>query len=126
MRDHKYDLSGLRRFAAGDNMELAGLPFRVITGNKAPGDLRIDWYAPSGEWVPIPMSALFMLFDFFWENEHILYPPSRGYKGGEKLTQALRQAQKHGWRAATDELEAERRQAELRRQSTLFPEWEAS
>jgi hypothetical protein len=115
MSRHKGIDIGERRFAEGDRFHEGGIRFRVERGRKTDDDLRIDWYvAESGQWVAIPMSVLFLLVDFFWENEHVIYPPSRGYQGGEKFWQALRGSWLHGWKSSQDGLAAERRQRELR------------
>jgi hypothetical protein len=112
-----------RRFTAGDRFDFDGAMFRVVEGKKSDDDLRLDMYLgtrlPNGEyvgnWVPVKASWLFLQFDFLWENEHVLYPPSSGAAGGEKLVKALRQAQREGWRAALATLNSERVSAARKR-----------
>ena len=118
MRQPKQDITP-RRFTSGDNFELGAVRFRVERGSKSPDDLRMDWNV-NGRWVAVPMSALFLLTDFLWENEHVLYPPSSGNQGGEKLFEALRRARNHGWEAATGYLEAERRALHCQSQFDLY------
>lgn len=113
---------GERRFAEGDRFYLCGQAFRVVRGKKpvAPPhhDLRLDWWSPQFHgWVPISMDVVFMMVDFFTENEHVLYPPPR-YEGGGKLISEMWGAFAHGWEAAAEKLQGER----SNRATRLFPD----
>lgn len=125
-RDRFADLP-YRRFGVTppDNPPLDGAMFRIVEGKKSDDDLRLDMFIGVlgaggeyvGSWVPVKASWLFYMFDFLWENEHALYPPSTGAKGGEYLTEHMAIARDFGWQAARRRLETERRTAAERRAS---------
>lgn len=90
-----------RRFVAGQTMTVGCVPFRVATGRKTRGDLRLDWRV-DGTFVPVELPAVFLIVDFVSENEDVLYPhPNRG---GEELLRYLKIARIDGWQRAVDML----------------------
>lgn len=96
------------RFVMGDNYATCGMRFRVVAGKKKPGDLRLDVYA-DGVWRPVTFEPLFLMTDFFYENEDRLYPPAEGKKGGKYVMDALRFATQHGYVAAWRRVELEKK-----------------
>lgn len=108
----------MRRFNDGDLFQFHGAMFRIVKGKKSADDLRLDMWLGTrteGQWVPVKASWLFLMSDFIYENEDALYPPGGRRRGGEKFMDALREAVDHGWVAATQTLEEERRNAAERR-----------
>ena len=110
-----------QRFVEGDNFDVSGLPFRVRFGKHRDGDLRLEWMTPAG-WRPIEMAAALAQVDFFYENEHRLFPPSEGYAGGEYFLAATRRAVRHGWKHAADVIRTER-EWRMRRQQLPGVDW---
>ena len=103
----RYDVEQYRRWVMGDAGRFdCGLQWRVVRGKKRAGDLRMEWNV-AGRWVPVGMDASFVLADFHYEIEDVLYPPPQ-HLGGEKFHRALRASIEHGWRRAASELDAER------------------
>ena len=97
-----------RRWFEGDYLTLPGVPeIHVERGVKHPEDLRLKWHTSEG-WTAVPMCAGFVLADFFWENENVLYPRGRGL-GGEMYLRQLAWAGRHGWEGAQAHLEADQR-----------------
>lgn len=94
-----------RRFVVGYEVNISGIRFRVEQGRKDPNDRVLLWLTPTG-WVPIEMAAGALMADFFYENEHVLYPPP--YAGGEKYRDFLKHAMQHGWEKAVAGLRAEK------------------
>lgn len=86
--------------------ELDGLRWRVVKGRKSPDDLRLEHMTPKG-WRPTAMALLFMLTDFWYENEDLLYPKPR-YQGAEYLLRAVRRAAVNGYQSEVDKLEGEK------------------
>jgi len=103
----------MRRWVGGEYIVVAGLPFRVIEGRKAPGDLRLEW-GPDSSWQPVPMAAAFLLVDFFTENEDHLtaFRPHWSSPGGDWFMGELQRARHHGWQSATALLMEQRRRRE--------------
>jgi hypothetical protein len=104
-----------RRWQPGDDLMLDGIRYRVTNGRKGPTDLKLEMRAPD-LWLPAPMSAGFVLADFFHENEDGLYPPPR-YEGGDMFLAWCALAALHGWRRPFNKLEqarATRHREELR------------
>lgn len=95
----------MRRWQAHQAFALAGQRFRVRAGYKSPEDLCLEWDI-DGKWVAIPMSVGLMLNDFFYENEDVLYPKERGFKGGDYWRTYARHAERHGWQKAWAGVEA--------------------
>jgi hypothetical protein len=107
----------VRRWKAGDWLEVGGQRWRVVAGRKetkspATEDLRIEWPV-DGRYVPIPMMALAVLADFFYDNEEALYPRVNGYKGGRKPKAYMTWAADHGYERAEAGLQAEKRRPTL-------------
>lgn len=101
----------MRRWEAGIAVRLPNAPtFRVVPGNKAPGDLRLDWFSSRQRlWIPVQMSAAALITDFWYENEDHLYPPSRGKRGGKYFLDYLQIAAIEGWETADRKLRREQR-----------------
>jgi hypothetical protein len=106
-----------RRFSHGDTFETPeGLQFRVVRGKKQPKygpnpyenphDLRLDVMV-EGRWRPVNMETTFLMVDFFYENEDVLYPRPR-FEGGKKFLDEMRKAARSGWQWPTDGIEIDR------------------
>jgi hypothetical protein len=104
-----------RRFTVGYEVDVSGLRFRVEQGGKHPDDRVLLWWTGSG-WRLIEMAAGALMADFFYENEHVLYPPP--YKGGEMYREFLKHAMQHGWSKAVAGLNAQKQM----KQPSLFGE----
>jgi hypothetical protein len=103
--------------------ELDGLKWRVVKGRKSPDDLRLEHMTPRG-WRPTAMALLFMLTDFWYENEDLLYPKPR-YQGAEYLLRAVRRAAVNGFQSEVEKLNGEKqrkREREATPQLTVAPE----
>ena len=100
-----------RRFSAGDEFIIHGLPYRVVPGvkqrNGASDDLRLEWKIADA-WQPTPMVHVLFQTDFFCDNEEALYPRSKGFQGGNFFLRALSKAKHWGWTAAANELERQK------------------
>lgn len=96
-----------RRWQNGDFGELHGLRWRVRTGAKHPEDLVLEINV-EGYWLAVSMTLGFLLADFFFQNEDVLYPPSQGYRGGYKYLNDCKVAALHGWDKAAAGLRAEK------------------
>ena len=92
-----------RRWKAGDEGYCNEIRYRVVTGRKGPDDLRLDLFI-NGDWQPAKMEIGFLMADFFFENEHALYPRARGYRGGFEYLKALQDASRYGWQATQRQL----------------------
>lgn len=95
------------RWTVGMREVVDGLPMRVTAGRKDPQDLRLEWWTPDG-WQPMTFRAAFIMCDFFFENEHVLYPPPR-YKGGHYFLRHVQIACDRGWEAAWDRVLRDKR-----------------
>jgi hypothetical protein len=95
----------MRRWQADWTYSRAGIRLRVVQGKKSPDDLRMDVFV--GRWVAVPMWLVFLLTDFFCENEDVLYPPPR-YAGAAKFMRYIAGAPRVGWDVADEQLEAEK------------------
>lgn len=102
-----------RRWQAGDDFWCDGIRYRVIEGRKGPDDLRLERRV-DGEWRPVKMESGFMLADFFFENEQVLYPRAKGHRGGFEYLRALQDATRHGWETTQRRLSAQQQQSRLR------------
>lgn len=80
-----------------------GIQYRVVPGRKGPDDMRLEKHL-NGEWQPVRMEAGFMLADFFFENEHVLYPRAKGYRGGFEYLKAIQFAAQNGWESTQRQL----------------------
>lgn len=87
-----------RRWTEGWEDSVDGVGYRVVRGSKSQNDLRLDWRAGGG-WRPVAMRTGALLADFFYENEHVLYPPPR-LQGGERYLGYIEQAARGGWAPA--------------------------
>jgi hypothetical protein len=85
---------------------------RVVPGSKGPGDLRIEWLTPEG-WRPIEMGAMFLLADFFAENEDTLSMGRDHWRQSayQYLLTELASAMREGWRVPTEKIRRQRRKA---------------
>lgn len=99
---------GVRRWEVGLTIRLPNAPtFRVVNGDKKPGDLRLEWWSSARRlWLPVQMSAAALITDFFYENEDHLYPPPR-YMGGPYFMGYLAIAAAEGWQRADRKLRTE-------------------
>lgn len=119
----------MRHFYEGWRDEFAGLEFRVVKTGSAgtigkacidcqraglhayepcEHDLVLQVWIEGGGWRSIPMIAVAMMTEFFWENEDVLYPPPR-FKGGAYFFEYLRDACERGYLRADSKLKEERR-----------------
>jgi hypothetical protein len=102
------------------------LDLRIVQGEKAPEDRRLDVRCPT--WEPVKMALGGLLTDFFYENEQILYPPTpnvgrgRGQRGGAYYLDAMKEAAATGWRPVALRIEAERSAANGRPAPRLVPD----
>lgn len=87
-----------RRFVAGQQFVAGGVQFRVASGSKGSGDLRLDWCV-GGDWQPVLLDAVFAVVDMVAENEDRLFPYPA--KGGEETMRYLRIARIQGWQEAS-------------------------
>ena len=92
-----------RRWRAGDRFWCDEVEYRVMPGRKGPDDLRLEHYV-NGEWRPVKMETGFLLADFFFENEHVLYPRAKGYRGGYEYLRAIQHATRYGWESTQQQL----------------------
>jgi hypothetical protein len=86
---------------------ISGVYIRVVPGRKVEGDMRLEIFT-GDYWHPVPMALVAYMTEFFYVNEQLLYPPSKGFKGGEKFFEYLRQSVTDGYEVAQAELERER------------------
>ena len=93
---------------------IAGVPFRVVPGRKAPGDLRVEWGTSDSTWTAVPMSAAFLLTDFFCENEDWLaqFNPHWRYTGTEWFLKEQAGAARLGWKQAAERVDEQRKRRE--------------
>lgn len=101
-----------RHFKPEMRLNFQGLDLRIVQGDKAPVDLRLDMYV-NGSWVPVRMELPLMMCDFFADNERALeeYRPNWRNSGDGYFVIQLKKAIKHGWQVVADEI---RRQRERR------------
>lgn len=99
---------------------ISGIKFRVLPGEKrcqrceragrpkpCGHDYKLEWLTSKG-WSTVKMSACFLMGDFFYKNEHALYEPELGFKGGEKFAEAMRRSYRGDWRKEALGVEYER------------------
>ena len=89
-------------------------PACAVLGKPCPHDRVLQWLTDEQRWVSIQMGAGALLADFFYENEEVLYPSRLGKMGGKKYLQFLMHAVEHGYEAAYEVLELEKRTKRLR------------
>ena len=94
-----------RRFLAMDEGRFGNIHWRVVEGRKSEDDLRLDLLVP--RWTAVPMGLGFLFADFFYENENVLYPPSR-YRGGQMYLDFCGGAAHLGWEHARQLLAEQR------------------
>ncbi|MCR4341993.1 MAG: hypothetical protein NUW01_19115 [Gemmatimonadaceae bacterium] len=99
-------------FHAGQHGDIGGVEWRVVTGRKAPGDLRLDVRAV--RFIPVKMDLGFLFADFYAQNERVLYP-HRGDEAGDRYVNFIRGAMYLGWQDAAEQLAFERAEAAARR-----------
>lgn len=108
-------------FTAGEHGEVSGFRYRIVEGQKKPGDLVLEIF--NGErWVKVSMELGGFLADFHYQVEDHLYPRTSGHKGGEKYFEHMRRAVKNGWRFASAILTSERTLSHIEA-PTIF-DWE--
>jgi hypothetical protein len=98
-----------RRWSAGKELRVSGLPLRTRQGDKFPGDLRLDGYI-EGAWVPVKMELAFALCDFFAENEDEMrrYRSYWRQNGQRYFMAACVDAIRDGWEPAAAKIERQR------------------
>jgi hypothetical protein len=106
-----------RRFRAGDTFRIPPMEYRIVSGNKAPGDLRLDWRYSDQDgrispWRPVELDHVALIVDVIADNENYLYPPPAA--GGAYVVRFVRTAFKDGWRTARHDLHLQRMQKDLR------------
>jgi hypothetical protein len=86
--------------------------FRVVQGSKERGNSHLYgdhvlqmWL--QGEWWNVPDAVAFVIADFKYENEEVLYPREHGKNGGDKHLSECKRAARHGWERAQEWLEHE-------------------
>jgi hypothetical protein len=104
-------VTGSRRFQACDPFPVDGIWYRIRTGSKGTGDLRLDWYVPSGPdqkaaWRPVSLEHAALHVDFIHDNENVIHPPPEA--GGAYVLKFLRQVFSEGWRQANHDLHLQR------------------
>lgn len=67
----------------------------------------MEWMV-GGQWQAIPMEAVAILTDFFYENENVLYPPPA--EGGDYFMTYLHGAATEGFGVVEVQLQAEKQQ----------------
>lgn len=110
-----------RRFKAGDQFKVDGVYYRIVHGDKAPDDLRLDWSGPGPvrAWRPVSLEHVAIIIDAIGENENFLFPPPHAGEG--KVWQFLLKVRREGWRQANHDLNLER---DRRHHPDLFGETE--
>lgn len=93
------------------SFKISDLPFRIVPGSKEQGDLRIEWQTPDGRWRPIHMQAMFVLVDFFAENEDWLSMSRDHWRMSayQYLLAELSSAMRNGYQVPTRKIENQRR-----------------
>ena len=108
------DVEVERQFEVGDLFTVSGGYFRVTQGRKCAEDRVLELYSSiEGRYIKVGFDLLGMLYAFLYENEEVLYPRQDGYKGGGKVSEHCRIAQRQGWEHAAQVVAAERRAKEL-------------
>jgi hypothetical protein len=101
-----------RRWAPS-NITLSTTRYRVVQGIKSPDDLRLERF-DNGRWMPVFMEEVFLMADFFHENEGALNPyrPYWRESGGTYFLKEVIDAARNGWTAPTSRLRENRRRKE--------------
>lgn len=97
-----------RRFRAGDRLRASDVEFRIMRGDKAKDDLRLDAWL-DGRWRPVDMELAFLLVDFFTENEDAIRRSYWRWNGDSYFMKEVLSAWKHGWRVPTEKLQRQQR-----------------
>ena len=100
------------RLVSGDPFTVAdGTRFRILPGDKKPGDLVLELHA-DGRWRRVTFETVGVMVEFLYRNEDLLYPPKRdggNNLGGEKVFRFLRECIRSGHPDAWRNLEMEKR-----------------
>ena len=102
----------MRSFNVGDTATFNELRLEVRKGRKMgpTGEEDLILYMYNGyEHRKVPMPLVYYIAQFLYENEDVLYPPERGFEGGEKFLDAVTEAARNGWEQQAEKLAGERR-----------------
>lgn len=96
-------------FQVGNKFQYAGLHYRILPGNRCPGDRVIEFSTDGGKtWHRPAIAHGIIMYEFKCAVEAHNYPhPS--YRGHYKLMNAYAGAIARGWRSVAIEIEGERR-----------------
>lgn len=94
-------------FKPGDKGTISDFRWRVLAGKKKSNDLVLELLNHEGKWVRVKMELAFLLCDFHYQTEDILYP-ERWQKGGMKFVHAVKTACFAGWEKAAHSVVRER------------------
>lgn len=91
--------------AEANSRKRKGNGHMVIEFYRAPGEQPDGWHP--GAWIPVPMSFVFLLCEFFGTEEDYMFPRVKGNMGGDMIFRYAQYAYRGrgGWRTATAELE---------------------
>jgi hypothetical protein len=114
-----------RRFSAGATYRIPPMDYRLVSGRKGAGDLRLDWrwHDDDGRispWRPVELDHVALILDAIADNENYLYPPPAA--GGAYVTKFVRTVFREGWAKARTELHLQRMQKDMRRCGALLRE----
>jgi hypothetical protein len=109
-----------RRFSADETFRIPPMEYRLVTGRKGPGDLRLDWrWNDEGRvspWRPVELDHVFLIVDAIADNENYLYPLPAA--GGDYVRRFVVAALRNGWVQARHDLHLERMRKDELRQLT--------
>lgn len=112
------DDSVKKQFYAGQVGSYDGIEYRILEGNRKPGDLVLEFRLPGSDWHRPKMSHTFILTALKYQVEENNYPPILGYLGGAKFWQAIKRACISSWRQEAEAVALEANAAKKRRQET--------
>ena len=94
---------------------VSGIAYRVVPGDKAPGDLRLELRL-DGAWRAVSMELTFLTADFFSENEDAIrqHRPYWRRSGQGYFMDRVYRAVREGWEPVASELREQRQRAALR------------
>lgn len=113
-------------FRPGQEFEICGQQFRIRPGVKEPGDMVLEYLAVTGKWRAVQMEMVGFMTNFLYHNEEIIYPLTKGFKGGKKFMFYLNKCVRNGWQDATRELKSEIKNKRCLEQRGLWSDEEAA